>query len=346
MPLGLSAVQVFARDPAATGKAATRRGRSFDEKESARWWTTIVLAEKHIVAPGRLLHVSDREPFIYEYISRASAASYRVLLRAKGNHGVDDEHHALLSALRPGWRDAGTRVVQVPARPAKDGRPARSARTATVRVRYGSFVLKEAHGGDGRTLLYGVSAVEEVPAGAVVAEPLDWLLVTNDPLPDAASAHQAVDRYLLRWTIEEFIKGLKTGASVESLQLESREAIERALALLMLATLRILQLMKGSRVTPDAQVSDETELTEEAQYLHQKAIARRGRVPVPEVPTIAWVLLEIAKLGGHSGAKSEKRAGWMVLWRGWRRLQDEMIGYRIALKQLERKLANTRKFRG
>ena len=346
VPLGLSVVQVFARDPEVTNKAASRRARAFEDKESARWWTTTVAAEERVAKPGKLLHISDRESFIYEYLARASSASYRVLVRAKGAHGVDDEHHQLLAALRPTWTDADVRVVQVPARPARDGRPARGARTATVRVRYGCFVLKEPHGGRRRLRLWGVSVVEEVALGLTVVDPLDWLLVTNDPIADRASAHQAVDRYLVRWTIEEFNKGLKSGAQVESLQLESREAIERALALLLLATLRILQMMKGSRDAPETSAEAVADLTEEADYLHQQAKARRGRVPVPAVPTIAWVVMEIAKLGGHSGSRAEGPPGWLVLWRGWRRLQDEMRGYRLAMEAMKRSDSSAERIRG
>ena len=218
--------------------------------------------------------------------------------------------------------------------------------TATVRVRYGCFVLKEPHGGRRRLRLWGVSVVEEVALGLTVVDPLDWLLVTNDPIADRASAHQAVDRYLVRWTIEEFNKGLKSGAQVESLQLESREAIERALALLLLATLRILQMMKGSRDAPETSAEAVADLTEEADYLHQQAKARRGRVPVPAVPTIAWVVMEIAKLGGHSGSRAEGPPGWLVLWRGWRRLQDEMRGYRLAMEAMKRSDSSAERIRG
>lgn len=346
VPLGLSCVHVFARDPKDPNKAARRRQLAYDEKESARWWNTVLEAEKRIAAPGKLLHVSDRESFIYTYLTRASEASYRVLVRAKGGHSVEDGKHHLLEALRPEWIDAGTRVVKVPARPARGKTPARAARQAIVRVRYGKFTLKEPHNGKGRAALWGISVLEEIKSGDVVLEPLNWLLVTNDPIEGAAPAHQAVDRYLIRWTIEEFNKGLKTGAKLESLQLESRDAIERALALLMLATLRLLQMMKRSRVMPDEPIAAGKELAEAAEYLHSKALARRGRVPVPSVPTAAWVLLEIAKLGGHSGTKSEGPPGWLLLWCGWRRLQDELRGYRLAVHASAAQQENARKIRG
>lgn len=294
----------------------------------------MVDAEARVATLGKLLHVSDRESFIYEYLSRACDARYRVLVRAKGGHGVDDEHHTLLEQLRPSWTDAGVRVIEVPARPPRDGRPARAARTAVVRVRYGSFVLKEPNKGRGRLPLWGVSVVEEVAPGATVVDPLDWLLVTNDAIDGAASARQALARYLVRWTIEEFNKGLKSGAQVESLQLESREAIERALALMMLAMLRLLQLMKARRREVQAAATPSDELAEEAAYLHQKARTRGGRVPVPAVPTVAWLILEIAKFGGHSGGRAEGPPGWLVLWRGWRRLQDEMQGWRLAMSAM------------
>ena len=38
----------------------------------------------------------------------------------------------------------------------------------------------------------------------------------------------------------------------------------------------------------------------------------------------------LARLGGHQNRKSDHRPGWLVLWRGWTKLQAMLDGYDAA----------------
>ena len=38
----------------------------------------------------------------------------------------------------------------------------------------------------------------------------------------------------------------------------------------------------------------------------------------------------IARMGGFPGRKGDGNPGWLTLWRGWTRLQHQLIGYRLA----------------
>ncbi len=49
-------------------------------------------------------------------------------------------------------------------------------------------------------------------------------------------------------------------------------------------------------------------------------------------PSIADVVLEIAKLGGYLARKMDGPPGSLALWRGWKRLMDIAEGWSMALK--------------
>ncbi len=49
-------------------------------------------------------------------------------------------------------------------------------------------------------------------------------------------------------------------------------------------------------------------------------------------PSIAAVLIAIAKLGGYLARKMDGPPGTLVLWRGWKRLMDISEGWSMALK--------------
>ena len=48
--------------------------------------------------------------------------------------------------------------------------------------------------------------------------------------------------------------------------------------------------------------------------------------------------MALARLGGHSGRKSSPPPGWLVLWRGWEKLQLTIDGARVAAPRHKLKL--------
>jgi hypothetical protein len=50
-------------------------------------------------------------------------------------------------------------------------------------------------------------------------EPVEWRLVTNEPMTTVGQVAAVVDHYRGRWTVEEFFKALKTGCAIETRQL-------------------------------------------------------------------------------------------------------------------------------
>ena len=81
--------------------------------------------------------------------------------------------------------------------------------------------------------------------------PIVWRLMTNRRVQNELDTIEMIDWYRCRWEIEMFFDVLKVGCQVEKLQLATRERIEKALALYMIITWRVMYLMRLGRICPD-----------------------------------------------------------------------------------------------
>ena len=144
--------------------------------------------------------------------------------------------------------------------------------------------------------------------------------------------------YELRWRIEEFHKAWKTGAGVERLRMLCAGNMQRLAVILMFVAVRLLQIRealilpydrkaKGDKTwnekTPaNKVVSDEEWKVLWITYYENKSLSKK-------VPTLAWLLQTIAKVGGWCDSKRTGIPGWLVVWEGWAKLQDRLHTYRM-----------------
>src|SRR5512132_535352 len=199
-PLGLLHAHTWARPPKERGKATTRRQRPFDDKESARWWDTIVACEEAVGRPGLVLHLSDRASDLFTLFSRAHAVSYRLLVRAGQDRRVEGEHGSLWAHVASFADTSSQRTIDVAARPASKTKPARTARQAVVAVAFGPVVLRAPHGGQGAIPLWAIRGREVAPPPG--EERIEWVLLTSDPIGTEDDAWLRVEWYGDRWVIE------------------------------------------------------------------------------------------------------------------------------------------------
>jgi Transposase Tn5 dimerisation domain len=137
-----------------------------------------------------------------------------------------------------------------------------------------------------------------------------------------------VDTQGARWEIEILFNVLKNACRIEALQLGSMERIERALALYLVVSWRIAQLMRLGRTSPDLEASlffDEDEI--QAAYLLDQ------KVP-PKKPKLNEVLRQIACTGGFLARKGDGEPGVKTIWLG---LNDVRIAVRTirAMRMLQ-----------
>lgn len=331
VPQGLLSAQTWIRESGERGKAATRRERGFEDKESAKWWKAIEMAENAVGKAGLLVHVADRESDIYDVFARSQAVGYRLLVRSRIDRALADGSGTLRTAM-DSWRVAGQRVVPVKARPARDGKPEREARDAVLSIRFGEISFSQPRG-SGALTVTGILAREESPPDGEAG--LEWLLLTTDRIERFADAAERIDWYVLRWLIEEFHKCLKSTCRVEERQFEEREHLEVALALLLLVSARLLQLRNLARSEPElpaevAFLPDELEVLE----AHFEDSGHRPRL-VPK--TMRTAIRMIAMLGGFLARKGDGEPGFETLARGYTQLTAMVDGYRLARRRLRRK---------
>jgi hypothetical protein len=157
-------------------------------------------------------------------------------------------------------------------------------------------------------------------------EALEWLLLTNHPVQCEKDALLIKTWYEWRWTIEELHKAKKTGCSIESLQFHDVDRLKPAIAVLSILALALLALRDNGRNPELARRPAREQIDEE--YIDVLSLWRH-RKPRPNW-TIHEFYMALGRLGGHSGRKSSPPPGWIVLWRGWEKLQLMIDGARVA----------------
>ncbi len=73
--------------------------------------------------------------------------------------------------------------------------------------------------------MFAVHVREIAPPNGV--EPLDWILLTSEPVECFEDAWTVIGYYEERWRVEDYHKCLKTGCQVESRQYKTSDRLER-----------------------------------------------------------------------------------------------------------------------
>lgn len=131
------------------------------------------------------------------------------------------------------------------------------------------------------------------PAPPEGEEPVEWILLTTEPVGTPDEAVRVVDWYRARWVIEEFFKALKTGCWYEKRQLETYEALLNVLAVFLPIAYHLLLLRTLSREgvrVPASSVLTRTQLT---------VLVGTSKVPISSSLDVREAMLAIARLGGH-----------------------------------------------
>ena len=316
-------------------KAAQKRQRQ--DRESRLW---LAGAQASGPAPQgvQCVDISDSLSDTFEYLAFEVSQGRHFVLRARENRRLAEPLSGqpyLFEAVRQ-LEAAGVHEVRVREKaPKKTGRkpsPGRQARATMAKVSFAPIRLARPCKRLGeyhcRSLdLWAVRVWEPVtPAGE---EPLEWILLTNCPVLTLQDALERIHWYELRWIIEEYHKGMKTGCSIEALQFEKIGRLEPAIAVISAVATTLLRLRDAARA-PDADKRPATEVVD-AVYVETLA-AHYGNRLGPR-PMVKAFYMHIARLGGHQNRKADGFPGWITLWRGWMKLQSMVDGYRAARRK-------------
>lgn len=333
--MGLIDQQRWIRDDEERGKRNTRKQRPYEEKESFKWQQSSESIEHRLGAQmTKVVSVCDREADVYEYIQYKTTHSQRFVVRATQNRILIGDDQLLFDALAE-EPTLGTYTIKVPQR---GGRNARKSRKVILEVKKKTVTIQSPQRPGGRLapITINVLITEEINNGT--EDRLRWILLTSESLETFENCCTVLRFYELRWRIEEFHKAWKTGAGVERLRMLCAGNMQRLAVILMFVAVRLLQIRealilpydrkaKGDKTwnekTPaNKVVSDEEWKVLWITYYENKSLPKK-------VPTLAWLLQTIAKVGGWCDSKRTGVPGWLVVWKGWAKLQDRLHTYRM-----------------
>jgi hypothetical protein len=315
--------------------------------EHDRWWETALLASERLQHKN-VIHIMDREADDYWLLHQLMSNDQRFIVRAriKGTRTrmlADDDFrqlHEVVASLEAvverdvklGQRRNKSRNVNDERHPARDKRTTRlaiAARAVTLKrpKKHPSQPKSRRAAAIAETIALNVVRVWE-PAPPPGEAPVEWVLLTTEPIDNEEQILRIVDRYRARWIIEEYNKALKTGCAYESRQLEDYDSLVNALAVFAPIACTLLELRSAAQRTPEAKA--ELVLTPS----QIEVLRVLGRIPLPEEPTHREVLLAVAALGGH--IKWSGNPGWLTLGRGYADLLRLAAGWEAAKLQLAR----------
>jgi hypothetical protein len=333
-PLGIVGMETVFREHGTRSPKHNYR-RPLEERESRRWLELVRRAGAVVGDVPVAIHVMDREADAYELLAAMDAEHHRFIVRLQFDRAVDTTigrgrisdvvkgrrtlvtREVMLSARVPGLRDPLSRAKK---------HPYRRGREATLRVSAVAVAIRcpvHLNGRAPEVLRLNVVRVREVgaPQGD---EPVEWRLVTSEPIDTAADVAAIVDGYRARWVIEEYFRALKQGCAYERRQLESKHALLNALAVFAPIAWQLLALRQLSRDALD--IPADRVLSP----LKTTLLQRHPDIRLGQKPTIRQAMLAIAALGGH--IKNNGEPGWQVLGRGYEELLILERGAALALR--------------
>jgi hypothetical protein len=325
-----------------TPEGETRRQRQA-RKTEAGLWADAIQSIGSLGASTRLIHVMDRGSDCFETMDAARRVGVGFVLRAKHNRYLEGSAQALWPFLSS-QPMRGSRPVSVASRPARGSKPRVPARTARLAMRYAPVIIPPPRN-DPRFAhaeplqVWGVYAVEAAAPKDV--EPIEWMLLTSEPVHTLGAANEIMDWYTQRWVIEEWHKVEKTGCRLEASQLRDGSALERLAALTAVVAVRMLQLRDLARPagTTEPLVSwSQMSAGDRSANRHLRravppewlaVVAHLAGCPIDDLsPGLFW--LTIARQGGFIGRRGDGWPGWQTLWGGWSRISDIVYGLELA----------------
>jgi hypothetical protein len=318
IPIGVPAYEIVVRPPGKQKRSKEAASAAAD-KETLRWNRMMERVDTEATARGvTVVHVADREASQYDLMAEVCERKGHFVIRIQAGFGTKSVRGAISAAELE-------RSVAVSAKPPVRGkreRHVRRERTARLRVTGCGFTIAKPRKGRHPIPLGEVNLVEvreiDPPEGE---DPIEWTLVTTEPISTPDDLSKVLDSYRARWLIEEYFKALKTGCSMEARQMESLHAMENTLTMFIPMAWHMLLLRA---VVRDAPATPASLLVTAGQYallvhLAQPANNRWG-IRFGPGATATELLYAIARMGGH--IRNNGAPGWITIARGLHRLYE------------------------
>lgn len=309
VPLGIAAHVLWARSDA---PLTPHHERPLEQRES-RWWCLLQQSfERELAAADAATlpwYQMDREADASHVLLRDLESAARFTVRVDATRVLAPEPDRSAERARRTLRAALDTPTPAAVMYLEVARGAtRAARLARCEVRFAWVPLRLCARWSKRRLgdvTLTAVWVREVGTAPSEKEALEWMLLTNVPVPDVDEALRVVRAYGLRFRIERVHFHWKSGTcEVERAQLESFEALRRWGTLQLSVAIHREHLLQLSRTQPELPADEvfEPETIEAALTLAQ---AEQPKAPKRgTMPTLGVLVDVIAKLGGYTGKAS------------------------------------------
>lgn len=275
-----------------------------DSKESEVWLRTL---EKMGRSRKNWVSVGDRANDIYDFLHYANKLKWKYVVRAKHDRKVEinGKQTRLFSWLRK-------QIAQCTSKLYVKAKGVEFSGEVTLEISWVKAKLFP----PGEAIV----ATEEVTYLRVWCPErsrLEWLLITNLSVNDEKDALRVMKIYRRRWLIEDYHKAVKTGFRIEDNQLKQASRILALFGMIGVIATQLLAIRERCRLSPTMPVEEK---------VCKPWITLIERYLMVRLKTVRDFWRSLARLGGFIGRKSDGEPGWQTIWRGYKRLQDMMLG--------------------
>ena len=317
LPLGLSAAKFWSRSKFKGTHALKRHINPtrvpIEEKESFRWLENMRQSSELLEAPERLVHIGDRENDIFEFFCTAQELGTHFLVRTCVDRLAGDGGHTVADEMAD-VDVQGTHRITVGADD-----------VAGLELRYKQIHVLPPIGKKKRYPTQILTVIHAKECGEPTGRSrIEWKLITDLPVTSPVEAIEKLEWYAQRWKIETFHKILKSGCRAEDAKLRTAERLVNLIAILCILSWRIFWLTMINRSAPTAPpllALADVEITTLDRLKPDKNPS--------EKKSLSLYLTKIACLGGYLARANDPPPGNMVIWRGWARLNDIVLGATI-----------------
>jgi hypothetical protein len=203
-------------------------------------------------------------------------------------------------------------------------------REAALQIRHGNFevkrplILNKNKGLKETQKINVIHVLEERGGKDAGPEPMEWFLMTNEPVENIEAAYEKARRYMQRWKIEEFHHVLKSGCAVEKLQERSVEKTTLLVLMYSIIAIAIMNITYIARIRPALPC---TVCFEEEEWKVLYCTAHKTKTPPQKPYTIAEAVTYLSWLGRPKRAPSGGLPGVKTIWIGLEKL-NTLLEYR------------------
>jgi ribosomal protein S8 len=329
--LGFSDVQLWHRkEDKANNTTRAYKKQSIEDKESYKWIKASNESKEVLSDAKSITIIEDREGDIYEQFCSIPNEKTHLLIRSRDNRNLSDGkklHTALEEA-----KSLGEYKIDIKA----DIRKGKENREATVEVKCIRVKIKKPSSVKTKDLpdeleLYVVEVQEK---HSTHKDKICWRILTTHITETYEQAVSIIDKYKLRWYIEQLFRLLKKqGFRIEETQLETGWAIRKLLVLLLNTTLRLMQIYLAYD-KEEAQPIKEVFSVDEIkclQMIQEKQLKITSKINNPfNAERLSWASWIIARLGGWKGNRKQRDAGPIIIKRGFEKFEMIYQGWQLA----------------